>query len=351
MDGIILLADGTKLNGDISGDYAEPAAGWLTANTGVVGFQQMLTDPVYQDVLLAFTYPEIGNTGAAEAFAESPAVQPKAVVVREICQYPSHYRAETALPDYISANGGVCLSGIDTRWLAVYLREKGEMPAVIAEAAHDLDELKGLIEQVGRPSITRNQPSPELNTSRSNPLVNVINLGVRYSFAQQLAKCCKPSFFPFDTDADDLLKNNPDAVIVSDGPAFNLPPRQVVDTLKALAGQCPVLACGSGNVALGMAFGCGVDTLKRGHHGANYPVRDLETGKVQNTAQRHSVVLNKESAESCDKMRPAYLNVNDDSIEGIRSEDGTALGYQPMTNVVGRDGVNEVILGFFANYC
>ena len=133
MTGYILLSDGMRLDGQLRG-AAKTAMGYLVANTGVVGFQEMATDPAYKGAVLALTYPEIGNVVVTGAFAESPGIQPIAMVVKVLSETQSHYLAEGSLEDALIQAGVPCLTGIDTRALAVHLREKGEMPAAVAPA-------------------------------------------------------------------------------------------------------------------------------------------------------------------------------------------------------------------------
>ncbi len=344
MNGILLLSDGTKFAGELEGDFS-PVTGWLTANTAVVGFQQMLTDPAYRNTLLAFTYPEVGNVGVSDVFSESQGVQPGGIVVRELCQSPSHYRAESGLPDMLSSSGVPCLTGIDTRGLAVHLRKEGEMPAAIASAEFDEKELIKTLANVKRPQWEKTNTT-ELNAHKSGPDVAVINLGMRSSFTKQLCQCCNPIPFPYDATPDMISKQDPDAVIVTDGPSFNYPPAETVETIKKIAGHTPLLACGLGNTALGLAMGAKMDFFGRGHHGANYPVRRLSDGKIQTTRQQHSVVLNRKSVEKCGNLNVSMLNVNDGSVEGVMSGDGSAIGYQALLSMEGRNNINPHILNF-----
>ncbi len=349
MDGFLLLADGTKLEGELRGGYDSPVTGWLTANTGVVGFTQMLTDPVYHKVLLSFTYPEIGNTGVERASLESEDIQPNALIVREVCSYPSHYRSEQGLLDFLNDSNTVCLSGVDTRWLAVHLRMKGEMPALIASEKHEQEEADLLekISDLQRPAWEKIRGKASPPQSNDSPNIVLIDLGMRNSFAGQISRCCQPTILQSNATPDTVWEQNPEALIVTDGPAFSHPPHGIVETLKSLTGRLPILACGLGSAALGMAMGCKVEYLQRGHHGANYPVRNIKDNSLENTQQRHSVVLNRGSVEDSENVELAFANVNDGSVEGIRTCDGSALGYQPLLSPRGKDGINSHILDFF----
>ncbi len=344
MEGFILLADGEKLHGELL-CHTATATGYLAVNNAVVGFQQMLTDPCYQKTLLAFTYPEVGNVGMSADFSESNGIQPNALIVRELCRNPNHYRAEAGLLDLLSNSEVPCLTGIDTRWLAVHLREKGEMPAAVASLEADEQELAEQLEKMQRPAWSEPEKI-KMPANQDAPKVAVINLGIRRSFAEQLNRCCNPILFPYNTTKQEIMKCSPDAVIVSDGPSLNYPPEETVKLIKNLAGATPLLACGLGNVALGLAMGAKMDFFKRGHHGVNYPVRRMTDGKIETTLQYHSIVLNKKSVERCEHIEISHENVNDQTVEGIRTTDGSATGYQPTLPKLGRDNINPHITDF-----
>jgi len=328
MQGYLLLADGTRLDGELRG-ATDTAVGWLVANTAVVGFQEMATDPAYRGALLAFTYPEVGNIGVARVFAESPQVQPAALVVKVLSEYRSHYLSEGDLEDVLRAAGVPCLCDVDTRWIAVHLREHGEMAAAVAPAAADADALLASLASLERPQFeppgARTVPE-----AGGGPTVAVLDLGLRSSDLAQLALCCRPVLLAHDADASAVAATGARGVVVSDGPGGGLPPGETVRTLQSLVGQVPVLAWGLGHVALGMALGCEPAFLKRGHHGANYAVRNISDGKAEVTCQRHSVALDRGSVEGSDRAELLWENINDGTAEGIRSADGSATGLQFM---------------------
>ncbi|NLW49505.1 MAG: hypothetical protein GXY85_01500 [Candidatus Brocadiaceae bacterium] len=327
MDGYILLSDGTRLNGRLAGE-AKVARGWVVANTAVVGFQEMVTDPAYRGLLLAFTYPEVGNVGAAETFAESPRVQPAGLVVKVLSPCRSHWRAEEDFAALLQRNGVPCLTDVDTRGLAVHLREHGEMAAAIAPAGEDADALRRSLAGMERPACA---PGGGCGDAQGDgPAAAVLDLGIRRSELAQLRQVCAPVLHAADARADEVLGGGPAAVFVSDGPALARPPEAAVEALKGLLGRVPVFAWGLGQVALGMALGCALTFLRRGHHGVNYPVRCLADGATLVTGQRHTVVLERRSVCGSDRAELLWENVNDGTVEGIRSADGTATGIQFM---------------------
>ncbi|MFO7955496.1 MAG: hypothetical protein R6X33_00140 [Candidatus Brocadiia bacterium] len=156
----------------------------------------------------------------------------------------------------------------------------------------------------------------------------MLDLGVRASQLEQLALCCRPEALPYDASADDVLAGDPAGVVVSDGPGTALPPAETVETLEGLLGQVPILALGLGHVALGLALGCEASFLRRGHHGANCPARNVRSGEAAVTLQRHSVVLDHDSVAEAADAELVWEHMNDGTVEGIASADGTAEGLQ-----------------------
>ncbi len=344
MDGYLLLADGMRLGGELRG-APHGAYGWLTANTSVVGFQEMATDPAYSGCVLAFTYPEIGNVGVAERFSESCGVQTAALVVKVLSDVQSHYLSEGSLEGMLRAHGVPCLAGVDTRGLAVHMREEGEMPAAVLPDGAELDAALAKLRNMERPEFRPPDP-PQAPESQDGPLVAVLDLGVRRSHLRQIATVARPTIFPWDADAEEILAGKPAGLFVSDGPGTVPPPKEAVRTLKGLVGRVPMLGCGLGCVALGMAYSCAATQLPRGHHGANYPVRNRLDGSAAVTQQRHTVALDRCSVESCERVELVWENMNDGSVEGVRSADASAVGLQHTLPAPQRGVVNPHIARF-----
>ncbi len=344
MSGYILLADGMRLDGRLAG-AKKPAYGYLAANTGVVGFQEMITDPAYKGALLAFTYPEVGNVGVTNAFAESSGIQAAGIVVRVLSEFRTHYLSEDSLENALAQAGVPCLTGVDTRGLAVHLRDHGEVAAAIVPADTDPEKVRASLAALPRPDFAPTPP-PTVRDAEAGTKIAVIDLGIRHSLLRQLAACSVPEVFAFDATAEAILAAQPAGVFVSDGPAAGLPPARTIETLKALIGRLPILACGLGHVALGAAMGCQATFLQRGHHGANCPVRNVTEGNVEVTEQRHSVALDRGSVEDNPDVELLWENMNDGSVEGIGSADETAIGLQ-FTLAASRPGaVNPHIQAF-----
>ncbi len=328
MEGYLLLADGMRLDGVLKG-APETAIGWLVANTAVVGFQEMITDPAYRGAIVTFTYPEVGAVGVAERFSESAGVQAAGAVVKVLSEFRSHYQSEGDLEQMLAEAGVPCLCGVDTRGVAVHLREEGEMAAAVAPADVDERELLARLGQAGRPDYAPPESAPAAG-GNGGPKVAVLNLGMRRSELAQLARCCRPELLPPDAGADDVLAVEPDGLFVSDGPGMTAPPPEAAQTVSELVGRLPVLATGLGHVTLGAALGCRLAFLRRGHHGVNCPVRNVRNGEVAVTSQRHSSVLDRASVEDCPDLELTHEHLNDGTVEGVTAADGTAVGLQFM---------------------
>ncbi|MFW6188791.1 MAG: carbamoyl phosphate synthase small subunit [Planctomycetota bacterium] len=326
MNGYLLLADGLRLDGTLRGAPGS-AYGHLAANTSVVGFQEMATDPVYRGRILAFTYPEVGNVGVARPFNESAGVQAAALVVKVLSEFSSHYLAEDSMDEMLQGAGVPCLCGVDTRGVAVHLRENGEMAAAVAPARTDPEDVYDRLKQMKKPAFEPTE-APEAPEAEEGPVVAVLDLGVRRSQLAQLSRVSRPRLFPWDADPEQVRACEPAGLFISDGPGTAPPPKRTVETVRALRGSLPVLGCGLGHVAVGMACGCEPAFLRRGHHGANYPVRNRLDGSTAVTQQRHTVMLDRQSVESCEGVELVWENINDGTVEGIRSPDGSALGLQ-----------------------
>lgn len=347
MKGYILLADGMRLDGMLVGAQ-KSTIGWLVANTAVVGFQEMATDPVYKDRILVFTYPEVGNVGVTRAFSESSGFQVAGLVVKILCEFHSHYLAEDTLENALKREAVPCLTGIDTRGLAVHMREKGEMPAAIVPEGADEAKIKEVLRTLPRPEF-RPTEAPAVAPADSLKRVAVLNLGIRRSQLQQLSACCNPIILPYDASPDVVWAGSPMGVFISDGPCGVMPPEKTVETIRALLGKVPILACGLGHVALGVALDCKATFLKRGHHGANYPIRNVQDGRVEVTEQRHSVSLERYSVCQNPRVKLVWENINDGTVEGICAADVPAIGMQSTLAAAQAGLVNPYIKQFVDN--
>jgi carbamoyl-phosphate synthase small subunit len=349
---LLVLADGTVLEGFGLGAEGSAVAE-VCFNTAMTGYEEILTDPSYAGQIITFTFPHIGNVGTNEEDIESVnmAARPGAcgVILRTDITAPSNYRATRALNDWLKARGIIGLAGIDTRALTALIREKGMPNAVIAHAANgkfDLDALRkqarewpGLVGMDLVPQVTTGQrfswdeaewvwgqgygrqEKPEFH-------VVAIDYGIKRNILRLLAGAgCKVTVVPAKTSADDILALKPDGVFLSNGPGdpaatgeYAVPViRSLIDTGTPTFGIC------LGHQMLGLAVGGRTMKMHQGHHGANHPVKDMTTGKVEITSMNHGFALDKESLPK--NVEQTHVSLFDGSNCGI------ALAGKPVFSV------------------
>jgi len=324
MKAILALEDGTIFRGESFGASGE-RFGEVVFNTSMSGYQEIITDPSYKGQIVTMTYPLIGNYGVNKDDAESYRPFVEGFVVREYSKTFSNWRAEKSLGGYLKENNILGIEGIDTRALTLHIRQKGAMKAVLStqdlpvqsliKKAKDSAGLVGLdlVKEVIRGKIYH---WPKIKGAKYH--VVVLDCGVKYNTLRILAKNkCAVTVVPADTCAKELLKLNPDGVVLSNGPGDPAAVSYVIETTQGLIGRVPIFGICLGHQMLGLSLGGKTYKLKFGHHGANHPVKDLKTGKVSITAQNHGFcvdidTLNKKEVEI------THINLNDQTLEGMR---------------------------------
>jgi carbamoyl-phosphate synthase small subunit len=338
---ILLLEDGTAFDG-LAFAAAGEAVGELVLYTGVVGYQEVVTDPSYRGTLVTFTYPIIGSYGVNDEDNESSALQPRGVIIHDYSTTVSNFRATGTFEDLLKKSGVVGIREVDTRAVAVHLREHGEMRAIIASAEADRAELLAKLKAAPSPlaaDLVGELPL-EVGCSPAGEAkhrVVALNLGVRRSLLAQLAQLgCAVEVVPCAANAADLLARKPDGVLLAGGPGDPRVPGYAIEAARALLGKVPLLGIGLGHQILALALGGQVRRMKLGHHGVNYPVRNLVENRCDITAQNHSFVVDEAAVPAC--VEVTHVNVNDQTIEGIRSRDAGASSVQfhPAPDDMGR---------------
>jgi carbamoyl-phosphate synthase small subunit len=343
MKAILGLADGTIFEGESLGAQGS-STGEVVFNTGMTGYQEILSDPSYAGQIVTLTYPMIGNYGVNVDDFESRCVQVEGFVVREAATDPSNWRSNGTLDTFLRERGIVGIKGIDTRALTRAIRQHGVMMGSISteetrEALLErLRSMPGYSEADFARKVTT--PSPYQWNAYSSRLgdaaasdkepafrVALLDCGVKYNILRSLAALgCETTVYPCTSSAEEILRSNPDGIMLSPGPGDPATLGYVVDTVKRLVGKKPILGVCLGNQLLGCAFGSHTFKMKFGHRGSNHPVKDLATGKVYITSQNHGYSVDPDYLQ--DGMEVAHLNLNDGTVEGLRHRELPIISIQ-----------------------
>jgi carbamoyl-phosphate synthase small subunit len=337
MEAILALEDGTWFKGLAAGAEGE-ARGEVVFNTSMTGYQEVLTDPSYAGQIVTMTCPEIGNYGVSPEDVESRAPQVAGFIVREESPIASNWRSEGTLRDYLIGNRIVAISDIDTRALTRKLRSGGVMrgviatgssldPAALIDRARSLPKMEGsdLVRDVTcvtpfdwpleDPDEFGIEPA---RRAKRRLKIAAYDFGMKWNILRRLsAHGCDVRVYPATTPANELLATNPDGVFLSNGPGDPAPLSYAIDSAKALvASGVPTFGICLGHQILGLAMGGQTFKLKFGHRGANHPVKKLETGKVEITAQNHGFAVDPKSLP--DDVLVTHVNLYDGTVEGLR---------------------------------
>ena len=336
----LLLSDGTAFEGKALGAEGS-TVGEVVFNTGMTGYQEILTDPSYAGQLVMLTYPLIGNYGINEDDFESERVQASSLIVREACDQPSNWRSTKTLHDFLVEKGIVGIQGIDTRALTKAIRDRGVTMAVISDdpdkglqelkSSNAYDELDFVYKVTTRMPYKWGKAGKEPVSSEDpddRPRLVVLDCGLKYNILRRFWRAgCRPIVLPATATAEEVLAWEPDGILLSPGPGDPARLGGVIETVKQLLGTKPIFGICLGNQLLCQAVGGQTFKLKFGHRGSNHPVKDLKTGKVVITSQNHGYAVDPGSLEGTGATI-TQLNLNDETVEGIEIKEARASSIQ-----------------------
>lgn len=343
----LALEDGSVFTGRAFGASGE-VFGEVVFNTSMTGYQEILTDPSYCGQIVTMTYPQIGNYGVNWDDVESGKLSMRGFLVRELCHVPSNFRSQQTLDKYLKAAGVIGMEGIDTRALVRRLRTRGAMTGVISTV--DLDDAS-LIHKaqnspniVGRDLVKEVMPTTAFEwTQTLSPLnsyaptvptdgdkdehIVAIDYGMKWNILRHLRQTgARVTVVPGTATAEEVLAHKPDGVFLSNGPGDPRPLTYATETIRGLLGQVPVFGICLGHQLMGLACGADIFKLKFGHRGANQPVLNHATGRVEITSQNHGFAISAENLPS--HLEVTHINLNDQTVEGLRHKDVPAFCVQ-----------------------
>ena len=335
-DGLLVLRNGRFFRGKLRGAHVE-ATGEVIFNTSMTGYQEILTDPSYTGQIVTMTYPQIGNYGVNLDDMESETTHASALVVCELSNLSSNWRATQSLDEWLIERRIPVLEGVDTRSLVKAIRSSGECSGLLvpSDSRHTLDELREEVQ--GLPSMVGQNLARQVSTRESyfwpsevesKPLpIIAYDFGIKYNILRIMNSLgMSVTVVPWNTSAEEVREMNPEGVFLSNGPGDPAAVTEAVDAIRNLLGKLPIFGICLGHQILSLALGCRTYKLGCGHHGGNHPVMDFATNKIEITSHNHGFSVEEDSLPK--NVRVTHRNLNDQTIEGIESLVHSAYSVQ-----------------------
>jgi carbamoyl-phosphate synthase small subunit len=345
--GKLALEDGTVFTGSSFGAEGE-IDGEVVFNTSMTGYQEILTDPSYRGQIVTMTYPEIGNYGINDEDVESSRPHLSGFIVRENSRIASNFRSQGSLGDYLAQHGIIGLEGIDTRALVRRIRTVGALKGVLSTTDLDDESLvkkaqssPGLVgrdlvkEVVPTESVNWEEPLNEWSRDPSQPSIDnqtehhvvALDYGMKWNIARHLRELgCRITILPGTATSEEVMAQQPDGVFLSNGPGDPEPIDYAIKTISELLPQVPIFGICLGHQLLSLASGAKTFKLKFGHRGANQPVLNIDSGRVEITSQNHGFAVEEENLPA--HLEITHRNLNDDTIAGVRHGEYPAFSVQ-----------------------
>ncbi len=318
---LLILEDGSVFEGvAFGGDNYR--MGELIFQTGMCGYQEILSDLSYYGQIVMMTYPAMGNCGINRDDFESISPEVFGFVVKEYCEYPSNFRSETSLDEYMKLKNIPGIADIDTREITRKIRDNGVMKAILADEDANVDEVVAMLKANPLPSdgvakVSTQKPFPI--PSRGAKVV-MVDLGTKFATIREFnMRGCDLVVVPYNTSAQDILSLHPDGVVLSGGPGAASEISETIEACKQLLGIVPILAIGLGHQVVALACGAKVAKMKVGHHGNSVPVRNLVKNKIEFTAQNYGYEIVRDSLANTGLV-VTYESLNDKTIDGCNHE-------------------------------
>ncbi len=332
---VLLLQDGSYFEGFSIGSCGT-SGGEICFNTGMTGYQEIYTDPSYFGQIIVNTTSHIGNYGVHDDEDESKTTSINGLVVNEFSDDHSRATADSSLQNYLEDKNTVGISGIDTRKLVRHIRKAGAMNAVISSEIFDKEELKGKLKEVPDmaslelSSVVTTEQNYDLGDENTGAKVAVLDLGVKKSILSNFTeRNCLLRVFPAKSSFEEMEQWKPDGYFLSNGPGDPAAMDYAVETVRKIlnAGK-PIFGICLGNQVLARAVGIDTFKMHHGHRGLNHPVKNLQTGKSEITSQNHGFAVSMESLKKSDVAELTHLDLNDNTVEGLRLLNTPAFSVQ-----------------------
>ncbi|MCH3963172.1 MAG: carbamoyl phosphate synthase small subunit [Clostridium sp.] len=343
----LILENGDSFEGEAFG-YLQDTVGEVVFNTGMTGYEEILTDPSYYGQIVTMTYPLIGNYGINLSDVESESPKVKGFIVRENCKLSSNFRSELELEDYLKLNKIVGICGIDTRALTKLLRNNGTMKGIITVKDVNFPMVKDEIASFSnREAVSKVTAKNIYSIEGKRKHIAILDFGIKKSIINNFVdRGFKITVFPADTDAKTVLGIDPDLIFLSNGPGDPCDLKDEIKNIRELAVKKPTVGICLGHQLLALAFGGSTAKLKFGHRGCNHPVKDLQSGRVHITSQNHGYYVNKLP----ENMETTHISLNDGTIEGMRHKELPVYSIQFHPEAAPGPVDNNYIFDEFAGY-
>ena len=326
MKGKLILENGVELEGKCFG-YLEESFGEVVFNTGMTGYQEILTDPSYYGQIVVMTYPLIGNYGVNFDDIQSESAKVKGFVVRELCDKPSNWRNEMSLNSYLKEEKIIGIQGIDTRYLTKLIRNSGTMKGIIVTEKNTIDLVEYFKKNPVEDAVKKVTRKDSVTIEGTGKKVTILDLGVKTNIVNSFKeRNCKVTVLPALSTIDDIMETNPDFLFLSNGPGDPKDLTEVIENVKGIIGKLPVIGICLGHQVIALACGADTEKMKYGHRGSNHPVKNLFTEKVTITSQNHGYVVKKDTIP--EDFEVTHINMNDFTVEGIRNMDKKLMSVQ-----------------------